>query len=327
VHEDHPTTYCIVPQELAAKLHQPLRDAYRHDEGVEIVVERRNGERRLSEGRRVERAAGPPSERRQIRSQGGRRVGERRAMATPVPPFALPRKAERYASRLLFVRVFQPTGLAAEDADTNDLVVRFQAGDVTAFSDIYMRYFDRIYSYSLVALRNAHEAEDVTQQIFIRTLEALPRYEVRPTAAFRAWLFTVARNAVISQLQRHRRTEPMEVESIEKRQASEGAEQEAVRWTLEWLSDSELLMFIERLPLSQRQVLTLRFLGGLETAEIAEVLSRSQESVRQLQHRALRFLSDRLAAVGRKPVGTGRHPTITVLRQLRVVRRRRFALS
>ena len=60
----------------------------------------------------------------------------------------------------------------------------------------------------------------------------------------------------------------------------------AIQSTLEWISDAELTALMERLPLAQQQVLLLRYLVDLTTADIAEVLGRKAESVRQLEHRA-----------------------------------------
>jgi hypothetical protein len=79
------------------------------------------------------------------------------------------------------------------------------------------------------------------------------------------------------------------------------ADAEILGSTLAWLSDSEVKLFIERLPLAQRQVITLRYLIGLELDEVADVLGRSPGSVRQLDLRARQYLQERLTALGRKP--------------------------
>jgi RNA polymerase sigma-70 factor (ECF subfamily) len=138
----------------------------------------------------------------------------------------------------------------------------------------------------------------------------------------RAWLFTIARNHSIEKLRRAKRLEVTDPADLDrKREDHDGQE----RWVLGWISDRDLMLFVERLPLAQRQVLVLRFMMELSTKEIAEVLERTEVDIRGLQHRALAFLRDRLAAVGRDSRGQ-RARTVRRLRQAPVLRFRRFAL-
>jgi hypothetical protein len=91
--------YCVVPEDLAEKLHRPLREHFGDDPGVEVVVENRRANRREVEDRRS--GAGQPpkaGERRRIRSRSGRRVEERRATQVPLDPADAP-ELERAASR------------------------------------------------------------------------------------------------------------------------------------------------------------------------------------------------------------------------------------
>jgi DNA-binding CsgD family transcriptional regulator len=64
--------------------------------------------------------------------------------------------------------------------------------------------------------------------------------------------------------------------------------------SLDWLDDKRLLALIEQLPLAQRQVIVLRYMLELRAVEIATVLDRSPEAIRQLHQRAMRFLRQRL---------------------------------
>jgi RNA polymerase sigma-70 factor (ECF subfamily) len=148
--------------------------------------------------------------------------------------------------------------------------MRIQAGDREAFAMLYMRYFDRVYGYVRMVLGDAAQAEDITQQVFIEALQWLPRYEYRGSP-FRAWLFTVARNQTMNQLKRQRR-----IDVVEPAQAGRLIDASAVREEtdeiLDWISDRELQLFVERLPLAQRQVLALVYLMGLTTSEAAQVL-------------------------------------------------------
>jgi RNA polymerase sigma-70 factor (ECF subfamily) len=144
-----------------------------------------------------------------------------------------------------------------------------------------------------LALRTADEAEDATQHVFLSVLEALPKYE-RRTQPFRAWLFRIARNHAVDRLRERGRLDIEEPARLDLLAEPRGEDPR----TLDWLSDHDMLVFIERLPLTQRQVLVLRFMLDLSTAEIADVLDRSQASVRQLQSRALRRLENQVGALG-----------------------------
>jgi RNA polymerase sigma-70 factor (ECF subfamily) len=265
-------------------------------------------------------------ERRWIRNVAGRRVGARRAMLVAVDAPELPRRARQFAARLGFVERLEPAGQQAEDLDTARLVVRIQGGDREAFGLLYLRYFDRVYGYLRVALGDAHEAEDAAQQIFIRVLEALPRYERRSSVPFRAWLFVVVRNYLRSELARRGRVEPVDPATIRRDNPHDQHALEAQAQALSWISDKDLLLFMERLPVAQRQVLLLRYMLDLTQEQTAAALGRSYEDVRKLQSRALRFLRARLSAVGCAPTRS-RPPMVRRLRQAQVLRWRRFALS
>jgi RNA polymerase sigma-70 factor (ECF subfamily) len=214
--------------------------------------------------------------------------------------------------------------LRTEDADTAELVARIQAGEQALFADLYERYFDRVYGYLRVALRDAHEAEDAAQQVFMNVMRAIDDYV--PRRPFRAWLFTIARNLALN---RHRdlgRRDVLDPEAVDREQHRRSGESPQLP-SLEWISDHELLMLINRLPPAQRQVLTMRYLLDLNAVEIAEVMDRTPEDVRMLQHRAHRFLRTRLRALGRAPERPGRQRLRTPLREATVLRARRFSIA
>jgi RNA polymerase sigma factor (sigma-70 family) len=96
---------------------------------------------------------------------------------------------------------------------------------------------------------------------------------------------------------------------------------------LDWISDRELLLFVERLPLPQRQVLLLRYMLDLTDRQIAPILGRTPSEVRVLQYRALSFLRERLAAIGRSSATGRRAQHRRRFREAPVLRQRRFAMS
>lgn len=333
-----PVVYCLVPHELAEALHEPLRKHFGARSGVRVVVDQRGRDRRARGERRdpalasnggpdAESAAERAEERRRVRGIAGRRVGERRAPLIAIEDApALPRRARRYADQLTFVERLEPSSEHLADLDTGRLVIRFQAGDPSAYSDIYMRYFDPVYAYVRVGLRDHHTAEDIAQQVFIKALEALPEFELRPGKPFRAWLFKIARNQVLGHLRKEGRLDFEDPNDIDERREVPTAAGEVN--VLDWISDGDLMLFIERLPEPQRRTLVLRYMLGLSTEEIGTVLDRTPVAVRKLEHRALRFLESRLAAIGRGPKrATRRAPTLMRIRRMTVVRARRYALG
>jgi RNA polymerase sigma-70 factor (ECF subfamily) len=211
-----------------------------------------------------------------------------------------------------------------EDEDTARIVAEVQAGDKEAFAGIYERYFDGIYGYMRLAFKDWHEAEDAAQQVFTLVLEKIDSYEQR-SQPFRAWLFIVARNYAVSQLRKLRRLEPEDPAEIARRIDASGVSAQ-LAWVLEWITDKDLLVFIDRLPLPQRQVLAMRFVFDMRVKEIAQALGRTPNDVSKLQYRALAFLDERLTAIGRDPGKqrplAARHRPV----QSEVLRERRFSL-
>lgn len=226
-----------------------------------------------------------------------------------------------------FIRRIEPSRQCLEDIDTARLVARIQSGDTAAFATLYKRYFDRVYLYLHSMMRNAHEAEDAAQQVFTRVFEALPSYEHR--RSFWVWLLTVVRNTALKELRKANRLQvedPAEV--ARRRDAGENGDAPGEKLTaLSWVTDQDLTLFVSRLPLSQRQVLLMRYMLDLPMTEIAAILDRTPNEVYLHHSRALRFLRDRLTAIGREPKEAESRHWRARTRTLQNARARRFALS
>jgi RNA polymerase sigma-70 factor (ECF subfamily) len=321
-----PLTYCLIPRSLAPVLNSLLCRHFRDDPAVAVLVDARARERRRYDrrSRDLERTPVVVVNRRRVRNASGRRVADRRAEVVVIPPPPLPRGARVAGGDLVFLRRLERSALAGEDIDTARLVVRFQAGEIDTFAIVYTRYFERVYTYARMLLRRDEEAEDATQQVFLKTFEALPSYELR-SVPFRSWLFTIARHEALDRLDVSARVEP--TNSLDLERQLEAVTPATDLPMLEWISDHELLLFIERLPLAQRQVLLLRYMHDLPYSEIATILKRSSDDVRKLQQRAIALLRSRLVAIGREPRVQGRTPWRRRPTYLRVIRSRRYVLQ
>jgi RNA polymerase sigma-70 factor (ECF subfamily) len=325
--EERGITYCIVPRALAGAVHDSLSGEWNGDPSIRVVVERRNAERRGAARRLGNGSPRGVSERRKLRSENGRRLADRRALTVPAAAPALPPIAMPHAARLVFAQRLEPTEQHVRDVESLRLVLRVQSGDESAFAELYLDQFDDVCSYLRTALRDFHEAEDVTQRVFLRVLNALPRYEVRRGIPFRAWLFRIARNEALRHLRKQGIVEVEDPTTVERLRDRDVVDEPPGTW--DWVSDAELAQQMDRLPLAQRQALTLRHLVGLNVHEIAMVLDRTPEAVRMLEHRAMRSLREGLKQTGfaRGRSLNPRTPMLVRMRIAPVLRGRRFALN
>jgi RNA polymerase sigma-70 factor (ECF subfamily) len=200
---------------------------------------------------------------------------------------------------------------------------RCRMGDEAGFEELHCLYHRLLYAYFRMALSDAHEAEDLTQQVFMRMHGALPGLEWRGDKPVRAWVFVIARNLLRNEVQRRARVEVHAPEFVDARREAADYDQLSALW----LRDSKLAEAVGRLPVAQRQVVVLRFLADLGTAEIAAALDRSPDDVRQLKSRALSALNGVMASTPASGALVRRRMSMWIrLRPLPVLGERRFAL-
>ncbi len=176
----------------------------------------------------------------------------------------------------------RPGGATEEDAS---LAVRAGKGDAAAFGALYDRHVGAVYRYVYYRVRNDADAEGLVSDVFMRALRAIPRYE--PRQAFLAWLYRIARNAVIDRARRSR----VQI-SFEDALAHPGADQVVEPDAgLLALSDKETVrQALTRLTPLQQEIIVLRFVEGYSTEEIASLVGRREGTVRGIQFRALEAL-------------------------------------
>jgi len=160
----------------------------------------------------------------------------------------------------------------------------------------YNLYFDRVYAYVRRLLREAHLAEDLTQEIFMHIHQSLPSYD--PTRALRPWVFTIATNKTRDFWRSRRHQETLrEVGSIDDDNARPSASDDL--GPRDELQARETTRLIEEavadLPDSMRAALVMRYFEGLSFAEIGLTLGRNEAAVRKRYSRALEELRDVLS--------------------------------
>jgi len=178
---------------------------------------------------------------------------------------------------------------AASDRPSSELelIQRAVSGDPDAFAALYDFYVEQIYRFVLFRVGDEQTAEDLTSQVFLKAWNNLSSYQIRGLP-FKAWLFRIARNSVIDYYRTYKETTPLEPSALTKPDpAAEVGDQ-----VEQLLQAEELRLALQQLTEDQRQVLTLRFIEGLSTEEVANVMGKRQGAIRALQMRGLQALAE-----------------------------------
>lgn len=160
------------------------------------------------------------------------------------------------------------------------LMLRMQAGEQAALAELYRRTRTAVYGLALSYLKHTHDAEDVTQDTFVRVWERIPQYQPRGTPL--AWVLTIARNLSLMKLRERGKTEELEPEAWERIAADSplvtAEDRQVLQAALAALSDEE------------RQVVTLHAVTGWKHKEIAALLELPLSTVLSKYRRALQKL-------------------------------------
>jgi len=184
------------------------------------------------------------------------------------------------------------SGAASPPSDIDDgTIERARAGDQQALAAVYDWYLPRVYRYVLSRLGNVAEAEDLTEDIFLRMLGAIADYK-RTGVPFSAWLFRIARNHLVSYYRKNGNRK--DHGTLQETMADSRPDPASIVETQLMLG--EVAQAVQRLPDAQRDVIALRFAVGLSIAETAQVLGKRQGNVKALQHKAVTRLQKILVA-------------------------------
>ncbi|WP_047152689.1 RNA polymerase sigma factor [Aneurinibacillus tyrosinisolvens] len=169
----------------------------------------------------------------------------------------------------------------------SQLIREIKDGRVEYYAELIQRYEKRILAFILHMLKNYHmedQAEDLAQETFYKAFRSLQSFR-DVEATFSTWLYTIARNTVLSELRKSRNSEVY----------LEDSKQEPARVSVDRLPEQELLRTervhlvreaINKLPEKQRVALILREYEQLDYKEIAVILDSTVSSVKSLLFRA-----------------------------------------
>ena len=163
------------------------------------------------------------------------------------------------------------------------LIQRAKQGEPEAFEQLYEANFDRIYRYLLLKVRNRADAEDMTQQVFLKALESIGSFRWRGVP-FSAWLFRIARNQAVDYFRKKGKQMTL---PLDEARSVTTADFDPVALAEQKLRIEQLAVACQSLSEAQREVISLRFAGGLSVAETARAMGKSEGAVKVSQHDAI----------------------------------------
>lgn len=167
--------------------------------------------------------------------------------------------------------------------DEADLVDRAISLDGNAFGRLYDMHVDRVYRHIYYRVGNEADAEDLTQQVFLKAWEAIRRYK-RTESRFIAWLMTISHNVVVDFYRtRYKRDKAYLEADTMADESIPSPEQE----TMARFEQQQLRRAIQQLPKDQQHVILLRFVEGFRNPEIASIIGKSEGAIRVILHRGL----------------------------------------
>ncbi len=165
--------------------------------------------------------------------------------------------------------------------DEENLVRRAKQRDQEAFSQLYEENFDKIYRYVALKIGDRIEAEDMTQQVFLKALQSISSFKWKGIP-FSAWLFRIAHNQMVDYLRKKSKqaTAPLDESQI----SSDSNPQLMAEHKLDI---EQLLLATKKLTKAQQEVISLRFAGELPIAQVARIMGKSEGAIKALQHSAI----------------------------------------
>ena len=167
----------------------------------------------------------------------------------------------------------------------DSLVQRAIERDKAAFATLYDNHVDQIYRHVYYRVYNQTDAEDITQEVFIRAWKAIGKYK-KTGAPFVTWLIAIAHNLVIDHHRAKKNLVPLD--EVEYSRQNDEASPETIAETS--FNVRYMRNAISELKEEKQKVILMRFIDGFSYGEIAKALNKSEGAIRVIQYRALNDL-------------------------------------
>jgi RNA polymerase sigma-70 factor, ECF subfamily len=188
--------------------------------------------------------------------------------------------------------VLSPADRSSQVQDEEIIVEKAKKNDPDAFAELYEEYFDKIYRYIAIKTGDREEAEDMTQQVFLKAHKSIASYKWTGVP-FSSWLYRIAHNLIVDYLRKKQKRPDTLSDEIQISDKEENKPEQMVERRMEI---RQVIEAARNLTEAQREVISLRFAGEMPTAQVADIMGKSQGAIKALQHSAIIALRKALSA-------------------------------
>jgi RNA polymerase sigma-70 factor (ECF subfamily) len=149
---------------------------------------------------------------------------------------------------------------------------------------LYEEYYDKIAHYVYVRIGDKNEAQDIASEVFLKALKSIKAYREQGVP-MQAWLFKIAHNMVVDHLRRVSKYKTVPIDTVEIEDEADPAITAEKNIAIEAVKQA-----MQSLTEDQREVVQLRFFGGLTSREVASAMTKTDGAVREMQRAALEKL-------------------------------------
>ena len=154
----------------------------------------------------------------------------------------------------------------------------------TKLANLYEEYYDKIARYAYVRIGERTDAEDIAGEVFLKALQSIKSYKERGIP-MQAWLFRIAHNLVVDYFRKTKKQQTVPIDNIQLEANTNPVTMAETNIDIERMKQAMLQLTEE-----QREVLRLRFFGGLTSREAGDILKKSDGAVREMQRAAIEKL-------------------------------------
>ncbi len=172
--------------------------------------------------------------------------------------------------------------------DAKKLIELAQTGDKEAFGKLYEVYYVPVFRYIYFRIRKKEDTQDLAQTVFLKVYQSIDRYKDTGKDPL-AYFFTIARNTMIDYLRKRKELNLYDFVEIEA-QDKDSPEEIAGKTETKEIVERAIL----NLKDDQKEVVIMKFMIGLPNGDIAKQLGKSEDAIRQIQHRALETLRKKI---------------------------------